>query len=219
MINLSRNKYPEETRNLIIDVSMKLFLDRGYEHTTIQNIIDNLGGLSKGAIYHHFSSKEDILRAVSDKVFQDQVLSKKWEEIKNNKTIDGKEKLKQMLYYTTIDPEETSFRQLGVNLQKTPHLLSELVIRSVKRIAPESYLPVIEEGVKDGSIKTLYPKELSEALVLIINVWLNPVVFHESKETMENKFLFMSSIAESLGIDEVYKDLHPAFIKMIKSLK
>ena len=58
---MARNKYPEETVARILDVSLKLFLEKGYENTTIQDIIDALGNLSKGAIYHHFKSKEDIL--------------------------------------------------------------------------------------------------------------------------------------------------------------
>ena len=61
---MARNKYPEETVARILDVSLKLFLEKGYENTTIQDIIDALGNLSKGAIYHHFKSKEDILEAV-----------------------------------------------------------------------------------------------------------------------------------------------------------
>ena len=57
---MARNKYPEETVTLILDTAQKLFLEKGYEHTTIQDIIDNLGGLTKGAIYHHFTSKESL---------------------------------------------------------------------------------------------------------------------------------------------------------------
>ncbi len=67
---MARNKYPEETVNKIIEVSMQLFLEKGYEHTSIQDIVNNLGGLSKGAIYHHFKSKEDILDGVMDKLYQ-----------------------------------------------------------------------------------------------------------------------------------------------------
>lgn len=47
---MSRNKYPEEPVTLILDVAQTLFIDKGYEHTTMQDIIDNLGGLTKGAI-------------------------------------------------------------------------------------------------------------------------------------------------------------------------
>ncbi|MEI3015026.1 MAG: TetR/AcrR family transcriptional regulator [Ruthenibacterium lactatiformans] len=44
---MARNKYPEETVARILDVSLKLFLEKGYENTTIQDIIDALGNLSK----------------------------------------------------------------------------------------------------------------------------------------------------------------------------
>ena len=65
---MARNKHPEETVNLILEAATRLFMEKGYEHTSIQDIINNLGGLSKGAIYHHFKSKEDILEAVTDRM-------------------------------------------------------------------------------------------------------------------------------------------------------
>ena len=43
-------------------------MEKGYEHTTLQDIIDNLGGLTKGAIYHHFKAKEEILLAIADRM-------------------------------------------------------------------------------------------------------------------------------------------------------
>ena len=49
---MARNKYPEVTVNRILDVATRLFLEKGYEETTIQAILDELGDLSKGAIYH-----------------------------------------------------------------------------------------------------------------------------------------------------------------------
>ena len=54
---MARNKHPEETVNRILEVSLRLFLEKGYEYTSIRDIIDGLGNLSKGAIYHHFKSK------------------------------------------------------------------------------------------------------------------------------------------------------------------
>ena len=44
---MARNKHPEETVAKILDVSMRLFTEQGYEHTTIQDIVDALG-MSKG---------------------------------------------------------------------------------------------------------------------------------------------------------------------------
>ena len=64
---MARNKYPEETVEKILQASRRLFLEKGYEQTTIQDIVDQLGGLTKGAIYHHFKSKEDIMDALGNR--------------------------------------------------------------------------------------------------------------------------------------------------------
>ena len=61
---MARNKHPEQTRNFILETAFRLFIEKGYERTSIQDIIDQLGGLSKGAIYHHFKSKEEIMDAL-----------------------------------------------------------------------------------------------------------------------------------------------------------
>lgn len=49
---MPRNKYPEETVRLILDVATRLFAEKGYDRTSLQDII-NETKLSKGAIYHH----------------------------------------------------------------------------------------------------------------------------------------------------------------------
>ena len=57
---MARNRKPEETRRKILEVSKELFLEKGFDNTSIQDIIDRLGGLTKGVIYHHFESKDEI---------------------------------------------------------------------------------------------------------------------------------------------------------------
>ena len=63
---MARNKYPEETKKKILEVARELVCMKGYDNTTIQDIVDNLGGLTKGVIYHHFKSKQDILEKVME---------------------------------------------------------------------------------------------------------------------------------------------------------
>ena len=50
---MARNKHPEQTVQLILDTASRLFFQKGYDRTTLQDIIDATK-LSKGAIYHHF---------------------------------------------------------------------------------------------------------------------------------------------------------------------
>ena len=66
---LPRNKYPEETVQKILDASLKLFLEKGFDKTSM-NDIATTAGISKGAIYHHFQSKDAIIKAVTEKKAQ-----------------------------------------------------------------------------------------------------------------------------------------------------
>ena len=53
---MPRNKYPEQTVEKILDAAALLFTQKGYQNTTLQDIIDATK-LSKGAVYHHFRSR------------------------------------------------------------------------------------------------------------------------------------------------------------------
>jgi AcrR family transcriptional regulator len=52
-----------ERRTEILDAAQRLFMTRGYDATTVNDLITAVG-ISKGAFYHHFSSKDDVLRAL-----------------------------------------------------------------------------------------------------------------------------------------------------------
>ena len=51
----------EERKNLILDQAQRLFVERGFAATTVEDIL-NRAGIAKGTLYHHFSGKEDIMR-------------------------------------------------------------------------------------------------------------------------------------------------------------
>ena len=89
---MARNKYPEVTVEKILDVAQRLFLEKGYENTTIQDIVDELGGLTKGAVYHHFKSKEEIMDAVGDRMFS---VNNPFEKVKKRSDLNGLEKLRE----------------------------------------------------------------------------------------------------------------------------
>ena len=57
-----------DTRDFIIDEAYKLFLTQSYEAVSISTISEAIG-LTKGALYHHFTNKEDLFKAVIDKHF------------------------------------------------------------------------------------------------------------------------------------------------------
>jgi AcrR family transcriptional regulator len=54
---------PKGTRERILDIALDLFIDKGYDKTSLREIAEKLG-FSKAALYYHFASKDDILLAL-----------------------------------------------------------------------------------------------------------------------------------------------------------
>lgn len=80
-VRLSPEKRKEEIKN----AAMKLFTEKGFSHTTMENII-NETGLSKGGFYHYYNSTSDILYdLMKDGIeYRNQVIKSKIAEFKND---------------------------------------------------------------------------------------------------------------------------------------
>ena len=193
---MSRNKYPEETVERILDTAQRLFLEKGYEQTTIQDITDNLGGLTKGAIYHHFKSKEEIIDAVSDRMF---FSNNPFEAVRERKDLNGLQKLREAIRLNQSDQERTNLTIQSIPVCKNPRLLMEM-INSNRKILTPYYQELLEEGNRDGSIHTKYAKEIAELMPLLTSLWMLPSVFPGSKEDMKHKFLFIGEMLEKMGV-------------------
>lgn len=62
-----RARQAEATRALLLEVARKSFTEHGYAATSIDDIIQQ-AGVARGALYHHFSGKEALFRAVYEEV-------------------------------------------------------------------------------------------------------------------------------------------------------
>lgn len=202
---MARNKYPEETKNLIIDTAARLFTEQGYEHTSIQNIIDNLGGLSKGAIYHHFSSKDEIMMAVADKLYSGSEVE--LNKICSRTDLNGKERLREVFKASINSPSQKEVFGSAPNMMKNPQLLVIYMQDTVQKESPEIVQRILEEGIKDGSIQTEYPKQLAEVIMLISNIWLNPMVYTCNPDEMPEKMRFYQHLLNVLGLDIIDEEM------------
>lgn len=206
---MARNKYPEVTVDKILEVSQRLFLGKGYDNTTIQDIVDELGGLTKGAIYHHFKSKEEIMDALAEKMFFN---NNPFEVVKKRTDLNGLQKMRMAILLNQSDETQVELTRQAVPLLKNPHVLARM-IESNRRILCPYWLELIEEGQTDGSIQTQYAKELSELLVLL-DIWLIPSVFPANIEEIQRRYLCISELLDKMGLPLYDKDM----ADLIKSL-
>ena len=201
----ARNRHPEETVKRILDVSVRLFMEKGYEYTSIQDILDQLGGLSKGAIYHHFKSKEDILVAVVERMTAEsnQMLA----EIRDRPGLTGKEKLRTIFKSSICRPVQDQIFMVAPNFQDNAKLLFALLHDTIDEAVPNYVMPIIQQGIADGSIQTDYPKALAELILLAANVWINPMIFDSTEEETLEKFMVFTQMMEGFGLDIMDQEL------------
>lgn len=215
---MARNKYPEVTVEKILDTAQQLFLEKGYDNTTIQDIVDHLGGLSKGAVYHHFKSKEEIIDAVSDRMF---LVNNPFEKVKDRSDLNGLEKLREAIRLNQSDEAQNNIVVQSIPLTRNPRLLVEM-IDSNRRILTPYYEELLEEGNRDGSIHTEYAREIAELIPLLTSLWLLPSVFPSDKEGMKRKFRFLGDMLEKMGVplmdDSIYALVEEFFEKLPEEL-
>lgn len=194
----------KQTIENIIYVSSKLFLEKGFEKTSMQDIA-YIAGISKGAIYHHFNSKTEIVNAVMENQ-KDKIEKSLDSWFDNNTPLTGREKLISILE-KNIESQEAHYLD---NALKTQVKSSEFVVSYMQNCINDSapiFSKIIKEGIEDGSIITEYPDECAEVFFLLINIWCDPVVFKCDSNKLIKRLKFLQSLMKNLGVDIVSDEI------------
>ncbi|QUN14382.1 MULTISPECIES: TetR/AcrR family transcriptional regulator [Bacillota] len=191
---MARNKHPEITVNKILEVSQRLFLEKGYDNTKIQDIADELG-MTKGAIYHHFESKEEIMNKLGESMF---IHNNPFETVKKRKDLNGLEKMKLVIQLHQSDEQMVELTNQALPLLENPQILAKMFESNYQNLLPY-WLELIKEGQEDGSIKTDQPKELAELLILT-DLWMIPSLFPGNADDIKNRYKFVTVMLGKMGL-------------------
>ncbi|MDR1131298.1 MAG: TetR/AcrR family transcriptional regulator [Oscillospiraceae bacterium] len=152
---MTRKNNSRQTIDNIVDIAAKLFAEKGYEQTTIQDIVDGLG-MSKGAIFHHFGSKEDIVEAVIGR-YRDKLMAAA-EAVANDKSVPVHERLIRTALALHVS-DDTGL-QMAEHLHKPQNALMHM---KIERVLFDDATPilarVVREGVEQGVFDTPCPEE------------------------------------------------------------
>ena len=189
-------------------------MEKGYDNTTIQDIVDKLGGLTKGAVYHHFKSKEDIICALSDKLFSD---CNPFIEVKKREDLNGLQKMREVMRLNQSNTNGTEINLQVLPLLKNPRIFTELIEANRRDLAPR-WLELIEEGIADGSIQTEYAKEIAELIPLLGDVWLYPAVYPATESEIFHKFCFLKEMLEKMGVPVIDDEMTDILKQQIQKI-
>ena len=215
--------------------ALDLFSEKGYEKTTIQDIIDRMG-VSKGAFYHYFNSKEDVLITVANNYAAEAIRLIK--DISTREDLTAVEKINALIEsvnkYKSVREEERA-KIKGVFNREENLKLERKIFKSLKGKASAYLKEIIDTGVKEGAMgDPVNSEELASFILYVLHSLnsamdeLNDELFDEEKpletrefnEKLEEKLIFYEEMLNRiLKIKKGSINLKPPYIKRFQRLK
>ncbi len=155
-------------RNEILDVAQRLVYTRGYEQMAIQDILDELQ-ISKGAFYHYFDSKQELLEALIERMYQEaeQLLI----PIAQEPYLPALEKLQR--FFDTAARWKTARKTFILSLLRVWYADENVIVRQkvqatlVKRATP-MLTGIICQGIQEGVLTTSFPDQVGDIVFSIL---------------------------------------------------
>ncbi len=191
-------KEAEERRNEILDVAEELFVTRGYDNTSTNDILDRIG-IARGTLYYHFKSKEDILNSIIERV--NNSLIARARAIASDTSIPVVDRLVATIAGLRVD---TDLGQEIIDQVHKPQ--NALMHQKMQKHLIDSVVPVItdivEEGNRQGIFNIRYPAETTEMLILYSGIVFDDD-FDDSEERSRRRIqAFLYNTEHLLGAAE-----------------
>lgn len=185
-----------KTKRKIFETSMKLFAEKGYDATSIEEITANVG-VAKGTLYYHFSSKEEIFQFLIEEGVK---LLKNSVEIKTEKLENSIDKIKAVvLIEIKVLVKYEDFMTI---------VLSEIWGNGPRSILCKKYvfeyIQMIEQIVENGINK----KEIIDGDKNVIASG----IFGFTCSSLINKM----RTDKEINVQELYSEIEKTFIRKLK---
>jgi AcrR family transcriptional regulator len=152
----------------ILDAAGMLFNQKGYDATSISDIIENVG-VARATVYYHFKSKEDILDALLERTATEFLSAAI--KIAGDKSIPVFERLFQTLAAMNAGNKNAELSEMTAQMHKPQNALMHQKTHWLMMAGiPPILMEIIEDGIAKGLFDTPYPYESLEMVVAHINM-------------------------------------------------
>lgn len=194
------DNHENKKRELLV-IAEKLFLDKGYEQTSIDDILKE-SRISKGGFYHYFKSKDEILSESIKNIIEESI--EYLTPVVEDKTLDALEKFKLfMRKKTEFQISKIEYATLLASILQTDIAQYKYhLIMSQKMVEP--FARIIEQGVTEGVFDVDYPRETAEILIRTVTSVVQSASYddylHDERKHRQYLLALKNIIARTLGI-------------------
>lgn len=191
-------KEAEERKNEILDVAERLFGSKGFDNTSTNDILNEIG-IARGTLYYHFKSKEDILDAMIDRTIGR--LAAGARSLANQRELPVLQRLAMMIQALNISGEWGD--KLIEQLHKPQNALmhQKMQDRLLAEMNP-LLTALIEEGIAQGICRTDYPAEVAEMTFLYANTAFDGLMEYSEAERRRKAEAFIYNVERLLEMEK-----------------
>ncbi len=186
-------KKPEERRQEIIASARRLFQTKEYDHTTMQDVMDELK-IAKGTIYHYFKSKEELLEAVVENMVDEDVARKRRQlEGMPGNALD---KIRLLIGMDSIaDHNEVILEHLHQpgNIGMHTRLLAVTLLKESALFAE-----LFRQGCEEGLFQTDTPLECAEFVLAGVQFLTDQGIYSWGQEDLMRRARAFPALIEAL---------------------
>lgn len=178
----------EKRKHELLQIAYRLFLSKGYEETSIDEIIEE-AGIAKGTFYYHFESKEALLEALINKMISEKVeLAKKITKA----PLSAAEKAVAII--TSLRPEAAEMDIQNALNQKENVVIHERINKRVIDEAVPILAEVVSEGISQGILQC---DNISERVRMTLVI--SSATFDHGDFTAADIDVFIDTVEKLLG--------------------
>lgn len=162
-------KAPDERRNEIIDVAEEMFLTKGFEETTVSDIVGKIG-VAQGLFYYYFKSKDEVFDAVAERLMDLLLIDLK--VISQDNISDPPAKIQSFFaaLYSMINEKKAIVNQFHQKSYEAMH--QRLTVKLVEKLTPVLVI-IIRDGMNQGLFSLEEPDETAEIMLHGLEYYLN----------------------------------------------
>lgn len=175
-------KTKEERRNEIIETAGKLFEEKGYEQTQVQDIVNEIG-VAKGLFYYYFKSKDEVMEELADR-YADTIIDAVNKLI--DKDIATFDKINR-IFQIFIDSAEKKFGIFMGILNVKNGITHERIFFNVGKKMVPLVTELILSGNDNGECNCSDPKFITEFLVSGLFNIMNQISPNEKIDYLKEK--------------------------------
>lgn len=154
-----------ERKNELMDVAEKLFSEKGYDDTSIEDII-SIVGIAKGTFYHHFKSKEKLMEALIER--QVTRLQQSMVGDIRDDSLKAGQKL-ELLIRSTMGFKSEKDVFVDFIYRDDNFALRTKFFRKLDELTTPLLVGLLEQGIREGVFHVEYPRETVKLLTLMLD--------------------------------------------------